>query len=493
MDEPIEDIDNSCSVDTESQVTAHQQEDTRDVKHKQDLKKAARRTWFIALLVVMMGAAASGCFLYVGISSAQHQEQDRFDRHAHDLSKEITSSWRDYVTAAQWIHEACRDWRGGSYTRADFRVLYNYIIAGGLDFFLAEWVPNITHVERPALEAEAASYYASDANVEYKGFVGIEPNPNDPEEIGLFPRTQQPFYFPIHFLEPYERIGEAEHLDLYSIIYERVAIETAIEKAVPVLTERFTIVSQETYGYSVSLIHPGVPLPDDIYVEPRDLSLILIHIRSLLARAARFQGVSLAVYLYDATKTKVDGSPEQFLGGAEIKMVDDNERELNYYSEVELENVRKGAGLIYEDDMEVGTRAWTIVVVPVDDTYEPSFLFAILCGFLIFAASLLLALVWIMHNRQRSHQVKEIIAKTSAESAIVSSLFPAAVRDRLIQQSTSSAKQSEYDASTTRHDDAFENDRKGSNMIEDADLNTTSVGIYGSLPIAEEYHNTTIM
>jgi len=361
----------SCAHDGESMGTStvHDRDEEKGGGDLQKIKRSARRTWIITFLMIVMGAAASGCFLYLGISSAEDDTKDSFDRRAHDLSKEIVSSWRDYETAALWIHEACRDWRDGSFTRADFRVLHNYIISGGLDFFLAEWVPNITHTERPALEAEAAAYYANDTNVDYKGFVGLEMNPNDPEEIGIFPRSVEPVYFPIHFLEPYERIGEAAHLDLYSIIYERLAIETAIQKFEPVLTERFAIVSQETHGYSVSLIHPGVPLPNETHVEPRDLALMLIHIRSLLARAARFQGGSLAVYLYDATAV-VDGSPQQYLGGVEIKVGEDGEQELSYYPEIELEDVQKAAHQYYEETTQVATRTWKIVVVPVDNEYD---------------------------------------------------------------------------------------------------------------------------
>lgn len=418
----------SCAGDSH----AHPDDSKRDgIK---EIERTAKRSWAISVLVVMLGAMASGGFLYLGITSAHKQEEERFERHAHDLAKEIISSWRDYETAALWIHESCRDWRTGSFTRQDFRVLYNYLIAGGLDFFLAEWVPNITHAERPILEAEAAAYYANDPNVEYKGFVGIQPNPNNPEEFGLFPRTDEPIYFPIHFLEPYERIGEAAHLDLYSIIYERLAIDEAIQKFQPVLTERFTIVSQDTHGYSVSLIHPGVALPSDIYVEPRDLSLMLIHIRSLLERASRYQGVSLDVYLFDATKTLMDESPQEFLGGSRIEVLDNGEKHLTYYDEVELDEIEREAELCYSEKMEVGARTWTIVVVPANDDYQIQLRIAILCSVMIFAASVLLAWIWIIHNRKRSHHVNNIINKAAAESAIVSSLFPANVRALLIQQ-----------------------------------------------------------
>ena len=460
----------------------------------------SRSTYITAIFVILGGLIASICFLYVGISSNNIQQRTIFERHAQDLSKEIISSFKDYEIATAWIHESCRNWRGkkttsnniGSrrngtessdldldsfefdFAREDFRVLYNYLIDGfGLDFFLAEWVPNITHSEREILEKKAAKYYSNDTNVNYNGFLGLGPNPNDPndEDFGLYPRNIQEFYFPIQYLEPYERIGNAVHLDLYSIIYEKEAIDLAINTYQPVLTERFVIVSQDTDGYSVSLIHPGVKLDEEDEDDdeetsrgPKDLSLMLIHIRSLLARAAKQQSVSLQVYLYDATKTNTVNSThpqEEYLGGAKIEIVDttttsdddeeeeeeeeqENEtRKITYFTETELEDVRRisSSTLYYEQSMKAGERDWTIVILPVDTkSYQPSNIFAILCGVMIFGASLLLAYIWIIHNHQRQKQVETIINQAAAESAIVSSLFPAAIRDRLIRENQQSNK-----------------------------------------------------
>ena len=496
-------------------------------KDRQEVRKATKRTYVIALLVVLGGIAASLCFLYVGISSTRQQEQQRFERHAQDLSREIVSSFRDYETAAAWIHESCRHWKdNGDFTRHDFRVLYNYLIDGGLDFFLAEWVPNITHVERDALEEETANYYANDTNVHYNGFLGLGPNPENPEEFGLFPRSEQPYYFPIQYLEPYERIGEAVHLDLYSIVYEREAIDLAVETFQPVLTERFVIVSQETDGYSVSLIHPGVQLPTDIYEPAKDLSLLLIHIRSLLARAARYQGVSLQVYLFDATKSNLNRThPQEYLGGAKIEVFNENNddvMEITYYNETELEDIRKSASesstffeklgnpLLYEQSMEAGARDWTIVVLPVDHaSYHPNNIFALLCGVMIFGASLLLAWIWIIHNHKRSTQVEKIINKAAAESAIVSSLFPAAVRDRLISQQQNggnhdqqiSSTSSEHEDDIEKHLMSHDNDGKRGGFVSKRSTASSDDGGSsgdggandGTMPIAVLYHETTIL
>ncbi|KAL7555815.1 hypothetical protein ACA910_012397 [Epithemia clementina (nom. ined.)] len=521
------------------------------------LKQNALRTGVVAVAVVILGAAASGCFLYLGISNARHDQRDRFDRRASDLRQEIESSLRDYELAAAWIHATCsrrsrssrddddddddgrRNQQGttadNNLTRDEFRILYEYMTqqSGNLEFFLAEWVPNISHAERPALEQEAAAYYAHDPHVNYQGFTGLEPNPNETTaEWDVYPRSEQPFYFPIQFLEPYENIGNGTHLDLYSLPKERVAIDQAIQEFRPVLTEKFRLYSQWAAGYSVSLMHPGVPLSPNYYVEPRDLSFILIRMESLLQRAARYQPGGFAVYLFDSTTPLDEESVEGFLGGIDILDVGANDnnsssssssshgkntitKQLTFHDEnVTMNDVKdRTEWLFYEDTIAFGLRKWTIVVIPIDNAeYAPDVTFPILAGVLIFAASLLLVWIWVINNRNRSKHVHKIINKAAAESAIVSSLYPAAVRDRLIQlvssgrgnQSIAPAK-SRGDtimgssgggcAASNKKQDMFKND--GSEVKRFIDSRSSalekSVGIAGSEPIAEQYLATTVM
>ena len=452
-----------------------------DNSDTQEVTKASRRTWFIALLVVLLGAACSAFFVYFAIASAQTAQEDQFDRHATDLCNKIESSFKDYETAAAWIHETCRNWRNQDFTREDFRVLYDYITYDGLDFFLAEWVPNITHAERADLEAESEAFYANDTNVNYRGILGLGPNPENPEEVGLFPRINQPYYFPIQYLEPYDNIGDAVHLDLYSLPYEQEAIDLAIETFQPTLTERFEIESQETDGYSVSLMHPGVRvlLSDGNYTEPKDLALLLIHIRSLLKRAAKSQADNKAVYLYDCGPGKCHNSTMDYLGGTEIMAVDSGEPKLTYYdSEVIIEDILEGAYMNFTMDIEVGQRNWRIVVVSVDNTYKPNNATAIIGGVVIFAASLLLAWIWIIHNKKREKHVHHIMNKAAAESAIVTSLFPSDVRDRLIKHNR--AEKKPIDPAENVLD--IERPMPQSDIIYDDDM-----------PIADEYTNTTVL
>lgn len=104
-------------------------------KHSMDIEKTAKRTVVAAALVLLVGAAAAASFLYLGISNAKDDMQDSFVKRAGDLGKQITGALEDYELACSWIHESSHLWREDNMTREDFRTVYDYIKATGLDFY----------------------------------------------------------------------------------------------------------------------------------------------------------------------------------------------------------------------------------------------------------------------------------------------------------------------------------------------------------------------
>ena len=213
---------------------------------------------------------------------------------------------------------------------------------------------------------------------------------------------------------------------------------------------------------------------------------MVINIRSLLQRAARFQSESLSVYLFDTTLTSlVEGATPEFLSGIEIRVSEANldSKDIFVFPETEYA-VLQDFDLYFEHDMHIGGRIWTIVVVPVEGTYEPRLTFIILSGSLIFAASVLLA-IWMLHNMRRSIQMHRVITQAAAEASIVSNLFPANVRERMIHDAETK-NMSKMEKAKAK--DIFVNDGKRS-------LNKllTSEGIFGSKPIAELHPYTTVM
>jgi len=152
---------------------------------------SSKNVWFTIIFVVCLGAATSAAFLAVGIQAENEVQDDEFARSALDLVKKIESAWEDYVTAAAWIHGQCRD---RTFTRRDFREMYEYLLSGGLDFQAAQFDPNVTHDEREQYEQEAREFYAEKyPHVQYQGFMGI----NYENSTEVEQRHDASFYFPI--------------------------------------------------------------------------------------------------------------------------------------------------------------------------------------------------------------------------------------------------------------------------------------------------------
>jgi hypothetical protein len=169
-----------------------------------NIEKTTKRTSLVAFLVVLVGAAASASFLYMGITSAQEDTSTEFEQRASAMASSIGASWKDYETAALWIHERCRNWRTDSFSHDDFEALYHYITSPrsgdgdeGLQVESLQYNPNITLNERPALEREGYEVWGN-TTTPYQGFMGLEPDQSNPGELIFGPRSEQPFYFPIH-------------------------------------------------------------------------------------------------------------------------------------------------------------------------------------------------------------------------------------------------------------------------------------------------------
>ena len=521
---------------------------------KRNIEQTTYMTRIVSVLIVLIGAIASLSFLYLGISNAKDDQINLFERRSVDVTQQIQSSWKDYEQATLWIHESCRNWRSTNMTRKDFRILYNYMIASdeegdGLEFFAAEWIPNVTHVERAALEQQAYQdwdWYKPEGPP-YSGFKGIEPNPaavNDPTapKMAFQNRSEQEWYFPMQFMEPPENLGAKGHLDLYSVPNLKPAIIEALETKKPALTAPFVLIHEtKDFGNSVVLFHPGLQtLPPSLeggvesdfeHRTTGDLSNMVIKINDLLIRASRNQGVSLAAYLYDFTVTdQTNGEePPMVLGGIEVNVDNlDIESEngsgptLSFPEKTYDELIEQyGSGnsdennkkkhesgflsmfhkiddLFYEETVQVESRTWRIVVVPIDDTYVPDLRFILLSGSMIFVASVLLS-CWMIYKLNQQIKLHHIVTKAAAESAIVSNLFPKAVRDRMVQDAAAQQRQNAAQSKATSASATTWKNGGGDGLRRSTDLasklNTylTSEGIFGSKPIAELHPYTTVM
>jgi hypothetical protein len=390
----------------------------------------------IVILTLLLGLAVSGAFLVIGLSSAMADEEDRFERSASDLVKKIQNAMEDYVNAASFIHSQCRS---GNFTRRQFRQLYEYMNATGLVFQAVQFLPNISHAQRAATEAEALAYYSQHyphLKDRYRGFVGFV---NESSRV-LEPMPQRDYYYPVHYTEPLVGNEAAIDLDIAASGSRRAAVLNIMQHGLPVvLNDRIRLVQESTIAnhhtnssYGTVLLHPGVRLSvesDDGLPWPHDLAAIVIRIQDLLRRSTENQVDSSAVYLYDQTdgSSAFRGKP-LFWGAVRVtprKSVleamsssSSSSSSLPVLAEVESLPVVElgevtGRKLHYQN-VSAANKVLTVVIASEDDTFEPKLIFIIIGGFIIFAASVCIA-IWVATNVQKIEKMNAMKSQADAE------------------------------------------------------------------------------
>lgn len=410
-DDNIEtDPSHSCSTSETGGYTAH---------HKS----------LFALLILLIGGSAAAAFLTIGIVGANNDEERLFAQRATALVKNVQSAWSDYETFGLWIHQACRKMDLSTHlvtnetvydegcSRRDFRELYEYILSIGLSFQSAQFMPNVTHENRAFVEQESRDYYAeTHEDVNYRGVTGIEPDPLT-GKIGVNPRSDQPYYFPVHRVEPVEGNEAAIELDIYSSRIQQKTLEKAVQTWMPALTDRLVLVQEaenpDIPAYSVILHHPGVPTSTLQGAErPLGLSLMVVRIPDLIARAAANTVDGATVYIYDSSD---DSALPVFLGGFDV--VDPQEiSSIAAKPEISLNDVT--GDRLLQEQVTVADRQWTIAVTPLEGTYKPNIVFVSLGGCMIAMASVLLA-VWFYTAMNRAAKMTKLRATVEAEKAAV--------------------------------------------------------------------------
>lgn len=385
-------------------------------------------------LIVGLGMLTSGAFVALGVNNAIQDQNDEFTRAASDTTNKIQSAFKDYVNAASTIHMRCRH---RNFTRHDFREQYEYLVTSGLHFKAVQFDPNITHEERKDAEDEARDYYARHyPHVNYLGIRGF----NYPNSTSLEPRIGQPFYFPIHYMEPIEGNEAAIDLDYYSSESRRRAVDALFATKEPSLTDRLSLVkkagqvsrcgSHNGPSFGVVLMHPGVELSnpqpgDDIW--PKDFSSIVLCIPDLLERSTTdLSKMSALVYVHDMSHPSDE---PVFMGGARV-LIEEGQKKIDFLEEEDLADLT--AKLVRQSTVVAANREWIVTVLSMQGTYEPDgILFIILGGCVVLLASILLA-VWVFTSARRTARYNRVLTTAERSTAIVTSLFPQKVAEQML-------------------------------------------------------------
>ena len=449
------------------------------------------------LLIILFGIVASGIILRIGIHGAQLDVMERFQHEANEVSNAIAvSSWHDYETIAMWIHESCHmvpddnylidndlgdndDERSnvttttasstflledgeivpdtvdvatliGFCSRAKFRHLYEHVLSLDVPFVAMQYLPNITHNARHALEYQSLKYHTKHNPAVAEKYVGIkEINLNEHgvvDKIGYSP--PKPFYFPIHYMHPLEKNEAAVEIDIYS--FEKDDVDKALTTGLPILSRRARLFQDprpEIYG--VTIIHPGrITSVDEERRRdaPRAVAKLVVRVADILTRAAAtLKAGGLSVYIYDVTKDANDDDGDNniistpvFLAGADI----DSKENIILKNETLCDDVIKHHQLrssmpssaqsspstymdkdklFFTAKYNLLDREWMIVVRPIHyNDFNPDLTYVILGAIFMFVACTFLA-SWLKYHHQREvtmNYIKTQAAKERAYSAL---------------------------------------------------------------------------
>jgi signal transduction histidine kinase/CheY-like chemotaxis protein len=245
------------------------------------------------------------------------------------------------------------------------------------------------------------------------------------------PRDPQPYYFPIHYVEPLSGANLAAlDVDIMTSPIRKNTVEAAINGRKPSLTGRLQLLAEQDTldpGYSVILMHPGIHLantsPD---VAPLAVALIVVRIKALLARAVLSQRGGLGIYLFDATDSLKESATESplFLGGA-LSIPGGT----TFAAETDLSALRARSSKMEMDVVLIGDRKWIVAVVPTDSDYAPQRLHVIMGSALMLFACLCLA-TWFYSHMRRVAKMNKIMAAVETEKAALEN----AERDVIVER-----------------------------------------------------------
>jgi signal transduction histidine kinase/CheY-like chemotaxis protein len=394
--------------------------------------RGVRRAMRIPTLIIIIGAAASALILGIGISAARSEQNKEFEQQSKALVHQFGKAWDQYTTASSWVQQASRS---GKQTREEFRTMYRYLLATGLEFHAIASLTNVTHDERATFENDTRTFM-SEAYPEEGYYSGFTREVNN--TFIRYDEETRPFYFPAHYVEPLEENWGVLDLDYYATPRLGAALKQAVTTRRPVLSGLSSCLTKS----SVFLVNPGITDGST----PTDLSTISVRIDRLLTYISSHVTIeeSVSVYVYDSTGTSGTGADAMFLGAAMFPAhnwdhgthhahaepddhlygsyeVDgvvkiDNPLPLTFIQETDIETVRRSIGSLYEANLSILSRQWKIIVVAEKGTFNAKFGFVMLGSIMIFVACACLAL-WMITNYSREAKINEMRSAAESEKA----------------------------------------------------------------------------
>ena len=149
---------------------------------------------------------------------------------------------------------------------------------------------------------------------------------------------------------------------------------------------------------------------------------------------------------------------------------------------------------IFQKDLEVASRRWTVVVVEVEEDSRSDLIFVIMGGVVIFLAAAFLS-AWMFQHARRAGELYKIAAEADAGNLmIVRELFPSNVRDRLVADAAAAKERRKKENELSKKKGGETKFLMNKRQSETLDSSMSSnENVFGSTPIADLFPNVTIV
>jgi signal transduction histidine kinase/CheY-like chemotaxis protein len=424
----------------------------------------------VVLVLLFVGGVAAALFLFIGISEANDDQEQEFDRTSNDIMHALDMALNDYVIAASYIQEATSF---NNVTREELEGMYLNSESSGLHVPMVSYNPYVHHMERAKMEEASRAYYQSEyPDLPYHGIQGLEPSPEHGSADTIQYRSEQPYYFPCHLIEPVDGNEQFVDFDLYSVPEIQTHIDQVLETWEPALTSRRGV---DPLAYSILLLHPGISNEQQAHkrnlqhhagshmqdsqsssmeessqgthtqeesrqsqgAKPASFTAIQIQVSDLLGGLIHsLPREEVYVYIYSAS--------DEFLSGAAVSPGDDHNIEhhhapvLTFQPEVSKQELLQNSyrGLKTREHTFVplpseSHRTWTVYVIAAPGTYESETIIIVTAGVMLFALCAFLG-AFIYGNIRRVDKLNQLEAQAQREKAvlIVEAASNAAKRER---------------------------------------------------------------
>ena len=318
-------------------------------------------------------------------------------------------------------------------------------------------------------------------------------NYNEPEAL---PEHAQEVYSPFWQRSPVEDFAAFAGLDLYSVELFTKVIDGMLEMDHPVLTE-VTDASFLSLNYDKRFPPQAAEMPHLYLLQPIYDTLFenrttVGFLSAFLRFGAFFDNIlndeqyGILIVLESSCgqqfSYQLKGRDAHFMGKADL-------HDTHYDGQLKEFDIVPFAKL--EETEERKYCQYRAKIFPSDD-YRDQFLSEnpIIYAALIVSAFLVTALVFTVYDIMVTRRQKAMMDTATKTNAIVSSLFPKTVRERMMEELENTAAPKKEKAQASKEAFKLMNESSASNA---GDTVATSEAIFGSKPIADLFPSTTIM